>query len=140
MKSKDLLDAIGLAKDEYIRDAKRPIQKKRLLRSKGFYSGIAALLAVSVLLGAFLLPQSPWFVGDWGAEEDPLILTEEDLLARYRIGTPRYPETVQYPQAPNASYEERQAWRDCINDLNSDYKAESINLDHFLEQSIPVLP
>lgn len=138
MKSKDLLDAIGSAKDEYIRDAKQPMQKKQLLRPKGFYSGIAALLAFSILLGSLLLPQSPWFVGGWGAEEDPLVLTGEDLLERYRIGTPRYPEMVQYPQAPNASYEERQAWRACINDLNSDYKAESINLNHFLEQSIPV--
>ena len=138
MKSKDLLDAIGLAKNEYIRDAKRPIQKKQLFRSKGFYSGIAALLAVSILLGSILLPQSPWFVGGWFSEEEPLVSSEKDLLARYRIGTPQYPEMVQYPQAPNASYEERQAWRDCINDLNSDYKAESINLNHFLEQSIPV--
>ena len=138
MKSKDLLDAIGLAKDEYIQDAKRPMQKKRLFRSKGFYSGIAALLAVSILFGSILLPQSPWFVGGWFSEEEPLVSSEEDLLARYRIGTPQYPEMVQYPQDPDASYEEIKAWRNCIQELKSDYKAESINLDHFLEQSIPV--
>ena len=139
MKSKDLFDAIGMAKDDYISDAKKPIPKK-IYRSKRFYSGIAAVLACAILIGAFAFPKSPWFVGNWwgSEEEEYLHLSDEDFLSNYVISAAYYPTMVQYPQDPDHAYEEWSAWNDSIRELRKDYQNMSIDLDHFFSQSIPV--
>ena len=125
MKSNKLFDAIGMVKDEYIQDAKKPIPKKTY-RSKWLYSGIAAILACAILIGAL-----------WGklwtpAEEEHIPLSDEDFLNNYAIGAAFYPETVPYS---NDNWSE---WRESIEELTKDYKSMNIDLDHFFSQSIPV--
>ena len=125
MKSNKLFDAIGMVKDEYIQDAKKPISKK-IYRSKWLYSGIAAVLACAILIGAL-----------WGklwtpAEEEHIPLSDEDFLNNYAIGAAFYPETVPYS---NDNWSE---WRESIEELTKDYKSMNIDLDHFFSQSIPV--
>lgn len=135
MKSNKLFDAIGMVKDEYINDAKKPIPRKKIYRSKWLYSGVAAALACAILIGAFVFPSSPWFIGGWGKED---VLSDVDLLSHYAIAKAYYPATVKYPKDPDSTYEERKAWRDSVNGLMQDYKSMPIELDHFFSQSIPV--
>ena len=139
MKSKDLFDAIGMAKDDYISDAKKPIPKK-IYRSKRFYSGIAAVLACAILIGAFAFPKSPWFVGNWwGSEEGEQspVLIEKDPLPQYALSVASYPDCYPFP-TQYSSNEEWKMWRESVNALKQDYRDLSINLDDFFAQSIPV--
>lgn len=56
MKSNDLIDIIGEAADDHIRDAKT-IKKKSMPRWAKWSSGIAACLVLAIGVGSFLLPR-----------------------------------------------------------------------------------
>ena len=53
MKNKDLLSAIGNARDEYILEA-RPETKKKKNRRPAFVSAVAAVLVIAIIGGIWL--------------------------------------------------------------------------------------
>lgn len=86
MKNKDLLNAIGNAKDEYILEA-QPKMKKAKIKRHRFAAAVAAVLVIAIIGGIWVYP---------GGSEEPNGGLFPSLRA-YAIAEPVYPEMAQYP-------------------------------------------
>ncbi len=138
MKNKDLLNAIGNAKDEYIIEAQPKMMKTKAKRHR-FAVAIAAVLVIAIIGGIWAYP---------GGSEDPVDLFP--TLQAYAIAEPVYPEMAKYPNeseyiASDGTYdyigmdEAYSKWLESKGLQRNQYEGFNEGLDEFFAKTIEKL-
>ena len=121
MKHEKLSDALGQISDRHIAEAAKPRRKFP------WVAGVAAVLALAILLGAVLRPQTPSDItlqtptdtlatyaptvpDDYAEPTFPPIAPVELLSSRYAVSTAQYPQLCGYPTEANWSQDAHSSW------------------------------
>ena len=136
MKNKDLLSAIGNARDEYILEA-LPKTRKQKSRKPRFAAAVAAVLVISIIGGIWLYP------GGGGQGASP-------ILTAYAIAEPVLPQMAKYPNEEDfmkadgeldyiALDEAYSKWSDSKGAQRNQYKGFNEGLDGFFGKAMEEL-
>lgn len=139
MKNKDLLNAIGNAKDEYILEA-QPKMKKAKIKRHRFAAAVAAVLVIAIIGGIWAYP---------GGSEAPSGNLFPDLKA-YAIAEPVYPKMAKYPNeseyiSSDGTYdyigrnEAYDKWMESKSLQRNQYEGFNEGLDEFFAETIEKL-
>ena len=136
MKNKDLLSAIGNARDEYILEA-QPETKKKKNRRPAFVSAVAAVLVIAIIGGIWLYPEG----GNQGLSP---------LLKTYAISEPVLPEMAKCPNEEDymkpdgtidyiALDEAYDKWLNGKSELRNQYEGYNEGLDGFFGKAMEAI-
>jgi len=126
MKSKKLIDAIGLIGDDLIENADRPRLKRKITRKKWFIPAAAAVLALVITASVLFAPQKA-----------PLTITA------HAIAEAVYPKMAQYPAEEYEFGTNDDEWEEKLEKWSDDRRERrqqfdnDIDISPFLKKSIP---
>lgn len=119
MKPEELFDAIGMAEDTMIENAKeikREKKSKKLIQKKSFYGSVAAVLIVALGVGILWKSKAP-----------------ESALKAYAMAEPTYPQMN--PMPSEADYMENDNWDD-YDKAYDKWKADKATQREYYDASI----